>query len=150
MYGNNICTNKFKRIYLPLLRDSDTTATITGRYYFSEQPEIEQRFITGLQVNFGGEDITQTAGFLLGTSAINIPPTGAAQDIYVTIYDNEDIEKITQFPVVPLANIDTSKKLGKIIPVYGKINLKKSYVNVVGVLPAGPTIKGLSFTFYYI
>lgn len=149
MLGNNICSNKFKRIYLPLLRDSDTSANITGRYYFSEQPEIEKHFITGLQVNFGGEDITQTAGFLLGKSAINLPPVGTVQNIYVTIYDNNDIEKITQFPVVPLANI-ASFKLGKIIPVYGKINLKKSYVNIVGVIPAGATISGLSFTFYYI
>ena len=153
MLGNNICTNKFKRIYIPLVRDNDPTGNIYGRYYLPENPELEDKIITGVQVNFGGDTISlNNANYILGNTTVNLGSFSGAVDLFfLTLYDNTKNEKIKNMPVRSLANLPTSNKDGKIFPLYGKINIPNSYLETFAFAASVPgNIFGFSITFYYL
>ena len=153
MFGNNICTNKFKRIYIPLVRDNDPTGNIFGRYYLPENPELENKIITGLQVNFGGDTISiNNANYLLGNATVNLGSfSGFVNSFFLTLYDSNKNEKIKNMPVISLANLPTSNLDGKFFPVFGKINIPNSYLETFLFAASVPgSIVGFSLTFYYL
>jgi hypothetical protein len=150
MLGNNAKSAKFRRIFVPFARDNNLNSIITGRYFFPENPELERKNITGIQIHFGDEDISiNNSTILQGVPTANLGSwSGAANLSFLTLYTDEGDEKLSNFPAYGLYNQGTGFQRINIIP--GKINIPKSYIYFVGTAAAITTsIVGFSITFFY-
>ena len=150
MLGNNPKSLKFKRIFVPFQRDNDLNSPITGRYYFPENPELEKKNITGIQVHFGDDDISiNNSTILQGVFTSNLGSwSGASNQSFLTLYTDEGDEKLSNFPIYGLYNQGAGFQRISIIP--GKINVPKSYIYFAGFASAiTTTIVGFSITFFY-
>jgi hypothetical protein len=151
MLGNNKQSVKIKRIFVPLTREGQTN-TLTGRYYFPENPELEKKIIVGIECHLAnpGADISinnfpKTSTTTPFEENVN---SGQADMLYLTLFDENNNEKISNFPIVPLWNY--ANKIKRIHPITGKISTRKSFIEYMSVRPGNPQITlGLSITFYY-
>lgn len=151
MLGNNSKAVKFKRIFVPFQRDNDLGSPITGRYYFPENPDLEKKNIVGIQIHFGGQDISiQNRTILGGVPSFNIGSwSGFSQLCFLTLYSDTNEEKLLNFPVSGLYN--ASAKFSRILPINGKIKIAQSYISTPAVAAAVPTaIVGFSITFFHL
>ena len=150
MLGNNAKSAKFRRIFVPFARDNNLNSILTGRYFFPENPELETKNITGIQIHFGDEDISiNNSTILQGVPTSNLGSwSGASNLSFLTLYTDEGDEKLSNFPVYGLYNQGVGFQRINIIP--GKINIPKSYIYFVGTAAAITTaIVGFSITFFY-
>lgn len=151
MLGNNPKSTKFKRIFVPFQRDNDLNSVITGRYYFPENPELEKKTITGIQIHFGGDDISiDNATILQSVPAFNIGSwSGISLASFLTLYAEDGSEKLSNFPVYGLYN-QIPTRFQRIAFIPGKINIPKSYIFFPGQAAAITTaVVGYSITFFY-
>jgi hypothetical protein len=150
--GNNRNSLKFKRLQIPLVRDSDITSTITGRYYLPEQPDLEKYTIVSIQANFGGNDlpILDNNSFL-GAQVFNIGLwTGFSQSSFLTLYNQNMEEIIYNFPIIQLFNSRAGRDPVKIIPFNTKVNIKKSYIFLPAAAAPPPNlVLSFNLTFFY-
>jgi hypothetical protein len=150
MLGNNAKSAKFRRIFVPFARDSNLNSIISGRYFFPENPELERKNITGIQIHFGDEDISlNNSTILQGVPTANLGSwSGASNLSFLTLYTKEGEEKLSNFPVYGLYNQGATFQRINIIP--GEINIPKSYIYFVGTAAAITTaVVGFSITFFY-
>jgi hypothetical protein len=154
MLGNNARSTKFKRIYVPLIIENQIGGTFGGRYYLPENPELEKKTITGIQVHLGdslgdGDISVPNATILLATQAENVPAANPVVPIsYLTIYDADGSEKLLNFPINGLFNQDPARRFQRIPFIHGKINIPKSYIFIVQTTQV-PKVLGYSITFFY-
>jgi hypothetical protein len=119
MLGNNAKSSKFKRVYVPLTRDNTLTSPFGGRYYFPEDPELERKTITGIQIHLGGAgvgDISQdNSKILLGTISENIIEVNPLNKVsFLTLYADDGSEKLSNFPIYGLFNQNIGRQIQRI------------------------------------
>jgi hypothetical protein len=151
MLGNNTRAVKSKRIFVPFQRDNDLNSPITGRYYFPDTPDLEKKDIVGIQIHFGGEDISiQNRRILQGVPTANIGLWSTfSQGSFLTLYADTNEEKLLNFPVYGLYNAST--KFSRILPINGKVKIAQSYIFTPGVAaPVTTAIIGFSITFFHL
>ncbi len=149
MYGNNIKSTKIKRVLVPL---DDTT--ISGRWFFPEDPELDRKKIVGLSVSFSGAsgDITANPPLYSGAQQLSILNKNQAliKDSFLTIYSQDNTELVANFPLNPLFNDDGNKK-NRIVPIVGRIKTKASYIFVQGgKTPPANRVVAIWLNFYYL
>lgn len=149
MYGNNIRSTKIKRILVTL---DDTS--ISGRWFFPEDPELDRKKIVGLSVSFSGAtgDITANPPSFSGAKQVTILSKSAAisKSAFLTIYSNDNTELVSNFPINPLFNDDGNKK-NRIVPIVGRIKTKASYIFIQGgKIPPTNRVVAIWLNFYYL
>jgi hypothetical protein len=149
MYGNNIKSTKIKRVLVPL---DDTS--ISGRWFFPEDPELDRKKIVGLSVSFSGStgDITGNPPLFSGAQQIAILNKNQAlsKSAFVTIYSYDNTELVANFPLNPLFN-DNGNKKNRIVPIVGRIKTKKSYIFIQGSkIPPANRVVAIWLNFYYL
>jgi len=152
MLGNNPRSTKFKRIFVPFQRDNDLNSVITGRYYLPENPELEKKTITAIQIHFGGDDISiDNSTILQAVPAFNIGSwSGISLTSFLTLYEQDGSEKLSNFPVYGLFNQVIGRPIQRIPFIHGKINIPKSYIFFPAQAAAITTaVVGFSITFFY-
>ena len=149
--GNNVQSQKFRTIVIPLVRDNDLSGVITGRYNFPENPELEKKNIVGIAVAFGGDNIPiQSPDNFQGSSILNIGTwTGFANSSFITLYNQRNEEVVYNMPLVQLWNqYGTREK--KILPFATKLNIRKSFVYLPASAPAVPGfVLAVNLIFFY-
>jgi len=149
MYGNNLQCAKIKNVLVPL-----TDTSISGRWYLPETPELEKHKIVGISVSFSGAtgDITQNPPIYYGPdqAAILNKNQILSRSSFLTLFCSDGTEMLSNFPINPLYNLPTTNK-PKIYPIYGKINVRKSYVFIEGSkIPPANRVVTIWFNFYYL
>lgn len=151
MLGNNKKSVKFRRIFVPFQRDNDLSSPISGRYYFPDNPDLEKKNIVGIQIHFGGQDISiQNRTILGGVPSVNIGNwSGFSQSCFLTLYSDTNEEKLLNFPVASLYNADTN--FSRIMPINGKVKIAQSYISTPLVASGITTaVIGFSVTFFHL
>jgi hypothetical protein len=151
MLGNNKKAVKFKRIFVPFQRDNDLNSPITGRYYLPDTPDLEKKDIVGIQIHFGGDDISIPNRTILGgVPSGNIGTwSGFVQASFFTLYADTNEEKLLNFPVYGLYN--ASPRFSRIIPINGKVKIAQSYISTPAVAaPVTTAVLGFSITFFHL
>jgi hypothetical protein len=149
MYGNNIQSTKIKRVLVPL---DDTS--ISGRWFFPEDPELDRKKIVGLSVSFSGStgDITANPPLFSGAQQIAILNKNQAlsKAAFLTIYSYDNTELVANFPLNPLFN-DNGNKKNRIVPIVGRIKTKQSYIFIQGSkIPPANRVVAIWLNFYYL
>ena len=151
MLGNNTKAVKFKRIFVPFTRDNNLNSPITGRYYLPDNPDLEKKNIVGIQIHFGGEDISiQNRTILGGVPSVNLGTwSGFVLGSFFTLYSDTNEEKLLNFPVYGLYN--ASPKFSRILPINGKVKIAQSYISTPAVAaPVTTAVVGFSITFFHL
>jgi hypothetical protein len=144
MYGNNIASNKFRRL-LVQLKDQNGARFPGMKYFLPDDPEIDRYFITGIEVHLGS-DIVNDGDLNVINDPRPITPADAAQ-MYLTIYSPDNSEKNYNIPLLsifPGINYTATGIRKTVKPYYGKIKTKSSYITI----PANAL--GISEDFVYL
>jgi hypothetical protein len=148
--GNNIASGKFYRAIVPLISETNNSFDIQGKYFFPELKNLEGKKINAIQVHFGGRDITLKSNIKFQDKTLWFvdPVTFTGLDTFLTLYDIEGNELISNMPTSLLFNQGTG--FAKIIPFNAVLNIKKSYVLVPQLyVSTPPIIPALTLTFFH-
>jgi hypothetical protein len=148
--GNNILSNKIRRINIPLVRGTDTDP-VTGRYFLPEDPELEKHTIIGIQAHSASDDISNFdfSQSYIGRPFVNLGTVQPVfQNAYLTAYNKKGEEQLFNFPVNCLYN-GISRGKTKIFPFEFKINTRKSFIYIPALSNIGaPFIANITLTFF--
>ena len=150
--GNNIKSKKFYRCVVPLVSETNNSFDIQGKYYFPELKNLENKKINGIQVHFGGRDITLKSNVKFQNKDLWFvdPLIFTGLDTFLTFYDVEGNELISNMPTSILFNQGIATNFAKIIPFNAYLNIKKSYVLVPQLYTSTPPIiPALTLTFFH-
>jgi len=147
-YGNNIQALKIERITLPIFNDQTGFATAGEKYYFPENPQIDNFNVVGVEVHAGDgagrADLTGLAANKLITTATEL------RNIYITFSDSEKNEIWESVPAISIFGrfIFGATPKQKIFPFFGKIKTRNCYAYIPA--NSGITYKdiNLTLTFY--
>jgi hypothetical protein len=147
--GNNFLVNKFKRVNVPLISETNPTNVVQGRYFFPEDRQLNKAQIKGVQLHYGQIDISLKAnvnipgGYLLWF--VN-PSIFNGLNGFITMYDQDGNSLFDQTPAAQWYN----GGFGKIIPINAKIDFVKSYIYVPEPYASTPPIvPAFTMTFFY-
>jgi hypothetical protein len=148
--GNNLRALKIERIIFPIFNNDTGFATAGEKYFFPENPQIDNKQIVGIEVHCGNG---AGRGDLQGFAANKLLTTAAELgNIYLTFVDNDKNEIFENVPAISIFGrliLGASPKQ-KIYPFFGKIKTR----NCFAYIPAntGLTFKDihLTLTFYMI
>jgi len=149
MLGNNITTNKVKRILIPI------TGSASGRYFLPEDPEIERFTIVGISAslsagNFG--DVSRITPYTDQNNVVRIVRDNAtlAERSFLTLYSNDNTILLDNFPMLALYNRSSATN-NRIYPITGKISTRKSFISIPGrIATAAGTAETFYLNFFYI
>jgi hypothetical protein len=149
MLGNNQKSAKVKSIQVVL---EDTS--ISGKWFLPENPELEKKTIVGLSASFGGAtgDITSNVSYYSQGQQLVILNKNQAisKSSFLTLYSADNSEMLSNFPINPLFNDDGNKK-NRIVPITGKINVRKSYIFIEGAkIPPANRVVAIWLNFFYL
>jgi hypothetical protein len=152
--GNNIASSKFYRAIVPLVSETNNSFDIQGKYFFPELKNLEGKKINGIQVHFGGQDITLKANVKFQNKDLWFvdPIIFTGLNTFLTLYDIEGNELIGNMPTAVLfnQNLGGGADFNKIIPFNAVLNIRKSYVLVPEVYNSTPPIiPALTLTFFH-
>ncbi len=152
--GNNIASKKFYRAIVPLVSETNNSFDIQGKYFFPDLKNLEGKKINGIQVHFGGRDITLKSNVKFQNKDLWFvdPLTFTGLNTFLTLYDIEGNELIGNMPTAVLfnQNYGVGANFNKIIPFNAVLNLRKSYVLVPEVYNSTPPIiPALTLTFFH-
>jgi hypothetical protein len=148
MFGNNIPSNKFRRLIVQL-SDQNGSRFPGMKYFLPDDPEIDRYFITGIELHLGS-DIVNDGDLNITQNPRPILEPDAAQ-MYLTIYAPDNSEKNYNIPLLSLYQRINYPFFGirkTVKPYYGKIKTKSSYITI----PANAIAISEDFvylTFYY-
>jgi hypothetical protein len=148
--GNNIASGKFYRAIVPLVSETSNSFDIQGKYFFPELKNLQGKKIKGIQVHYGGIDITLKSNIKYTDKVLWFinPATFTGLETFITLYDVEGNELISNMPSALLFNQGTG--FAKIIPFNAELNIKKSYILVPQVyVSTPPIIPALTLTFFH-
>jgi hypothetical protein len=148
--GNNIASGKFYRAIVPLLSETNNSFDIQGKYFFPEIKNLQGKKINGIQVHYGGIDITLKSNIKYTNKVLWFinPATFTGLETFITLYDVEGNELISNMPSALLYN--QGARFAKIIPFNAELNIKKSYILVPQVyVSTPPIIPALTLTFFH-
>lgn len=149
-YGNNIPSNKIKRIMIPLFTQENAFAVPGLKYFFPENPEIDKYNIVGIEAHL----VSQPALALgdIEDSINNIVPHAFARQIYLCLYDQNNEEVFYNFPLRSLFTYGTitTVKTKRIKPITTKLKTRScyAYIPANGAAQAIPNFY-ISLSFYY-
>jgi len=156
MVGNNLESQRFFRIRIPLYTDQGTTPNGT-RFYFPDNPEIDKKIIKGIEAHYAPDTVTGDPGDLRDSRNYSgqISKTllaSLAKYVFVTIIANDLSEKNYLIPLRSLfnLNINGSLQTKKVNPYIGRVKTRSCYLIVPANAPI--TIQGnydIDLTFYY-
>ena len=116
-YQNNIESTFIKKIRVPLF--DEVGKTIPGRrYYFPENPTIDNNLVVGIEAHLNGVDIQQSDAMTVGKG----------KELYVSFYNEEKQEVFYNVPLTSLFGNALTLTKNRIKPYFGKIKSKMSYV----------------------
>jgi hypothetical protein len=148
--GNNLRALKIERIIFPIFNDQTGFATPGEKYFFPENPQIDNKKIVGIEVHSGNG---AGQGDLQGLAANKLLTTAnELRHIYLTFVDKDKNEIFENVPATSIFGkftfVGTPKR--KIFPFCGKIKTRNCYA----IIPAntGLTFKdiNITLTFYMI
>jgi hypothetical protein len=149
MLGNNQRSAKVKSIQIPL---EDTS--ISGKWFLPENPELEKKTIVGISASFSGSsgDIAQNLPFYSGAEQQIVlnKNQSLSKSSFLTLYAADGSEMVSNFPLNPLFN-DNGNKKNRIVPVTGKIKVRKSYIFIEGnKIPPANRVVVIWLNFFYL
>ena len=150
--GNNILSKKSYRVTVPLINEINPSAVIQGKYFFPENKTLTNVQINGVQLHFGGFDITAKGNqSFANVTLLNAGPLGLNVNAFITMYDHEGIEIFYNTPVYHWYNAKAGAgSFSKIIPLNCKLNLRKSYILVPQPYTTiFPFVPAYTMTFFY-
>jgi hypothetical protein len=116
-YGNNIESTVIKKIRVPLF--DAVGKTLPGvRYYFPENPTIDNSLIVGIEAHLNGVDIQQSDAMTIGK----------AQELYVSFYSQDKEEIFYNVPLVSLFGDVLTFKKNRIKPYLNRLKSRMCYV----------------------
>ena len=151
-YGNNYPTNKIKRIEIPLFTQENAQLQTGVKYFFPENPTIDQNEILGIEANirflaFINPDIADQTKVQLDQTT--------AEYLYLVFYNSNNEEIYYNLPVRSLFTVNqpleiTPKLQKRIKPFQSRIKTRSCYAYVPANVPA-PAFNNvfLSLTFFY-
>lgn len=156
MYGNNLNSERFYRMRVPLYTtDGDTPTGI--RFYFPDNPEIDKQNIKGIEAHIAPNLTIPLPGDLRDArsySGLNSKSLLAdlAKYVFVTVSGSDLSEKNFMFPLNSLINLVAlnGKYSKRVKPIIGKIKTRNCYLIIPANTPI--TIQGnydVNLTFYY-
>jgi hypothetical protein len=151
-YGNNYPTDKIRRIEIPLFTQQNEQLQRGLKYFFPENPTIDQSEILGIEANlrmlaFINSDISDQTKVQVDQSTANF--------LYLVLYNQNNEEIYYNLPVRSLFTINepfeiTPKIQKRIKPFQSRIKTRMCYAYVPANVPA-PVFSNvtLSLTFFY-
>lgn len=150
--GNNIECDGFIRVNVPLISMINPTNVIQGKYNFPENRTLTNKKIVGIQLHYGNEDITLKAYQQIpggGKMWFVNPTTFGGLEGFITLFDENGVEIMKDFPCVQFFNQPTNNKT-KIIPVNCKLQFVKCYILIPSQYTSTPGIvPTYTITFFY-
>lgn len=150
MYGNNVESTKMYRVTVPLFNEQGTVED-GMRYFLPQIPEIDGKYITGIEAHIRGSIGDLNAPILAYGKSGLLPSSTTGRFVFLYIKDNEKKEKNGYIPLISLFNSTATGQPKRIKPYYGKISTRDSFLtipaNSVGI-KLTPIF--VSLTFYYI
>jgi hypothetical protein len=148
--GNNLRALKIERIIFPIFNDVTGFATAGEKYFFPENPQIDNKQIVGIEVHSGSG---AGRGDLQGLAANKLLTTAnELRHIYLTFVDKDKNEIFENVPAISIFGrfIFGATPKQKIFPFFNKIKTRNCYA----LIPAntGLTFKDIhiTLTFYMI
>jgi hypothetical protein len=127
-YGNNIECDYIKKIRVPIFDQQGNTDNGT-RYYFPENPQIDNNLVVGIEAHIQPFDISTVVG---GKSIIAV----YAKEMYFSFYNDKKEEIFYNVPYFSLFGNPVVPYKRRIKPYSNRLNCKMCYVYV----PANSTI----------
>jgi len=124
-YGNNIECDYIKRIRVPIF-DQQGQSDNGTRYYFPENPQIDNNLVVGIEAHIAGYDLTQSQTIL----------NSYAKQLFFSFYDKDKQEIFYNVPYFSLFGRPNTPYKRRIKPYFNKIKCKMCYIFV----PANSTI----------
>lgn len=161
MYGNNIEATGFQRVNVLLKDNTDPAATVVvpgKRYYFPENPFLENKKIVGIEAHGRRNVPASLSGDLndlSGTEGASNTLTSQARFFYVTLYDKKGFIKFENVPLTSLIQAPDPAGLivalhKRIKPYSGMIDFSRSYIYIPANLLVSVGISYVPITFYYV
>jgi hypothetical protein len=152
MYGNNLEATYIRHIRIPLFDQQKQTGNGV-RYFFPENPSIDNKTIVGLEAHLLGSVLPPASAgdFRVDQFGLNnVIPVTLARYIYLGFYSDSDEEIFYNVPLVSLFGKPSLVRPKDRIHAYlGKIKCRKCYAYVPANSPI--TLNGQFFidlTFY--
>jgi len=124
-YGNNIECDYIKKIRVPIFDQQGQTDNGT-RYYFPENPQIDNNIVVGIEAHIQQGDLSSTDTATLGL----------ASQLFFSFYNKEKEEIFYNVPYFSLFGNPVVPYKRRIKPYFNRINCKMSYIFV----PANSTV----------
>jgi len=148
--GNNVKALKIERIIFPIFSNDTGLATPGEKYFFPENPQIDNKQIVGIELHSGeGAGRGDLRSFANGKLLTTV---NELRHIYLNFVDSDKNEIFENVPAVSIFGRFTfvGSPKQKIFPFYGKIKTRNCYA----IIPAntGLTFKdiNITLTFYMI
>ena len=150
-YGNNVPSNKIKRILIPLFTQENPLVVPGLKYFFPENPEIDRYNIVGIEAHLQTSSGIATGD--IGKSDQLVITQAFARQIYLTLYDQNNAEVFFNLPLRSLFTFTptiSTRLTKRIKPITTKLKTRSCFAYVpanavIGVLE----YQYISLTFYY-
>jgi hypothetical protein len=126
-YGNNIECDYIKKIRIPIFDQQGNTDNGT-RYYFPENPQIDNNIVVGIEAHIQGYDLT-------GSNFDNVT-IGLGKELYFSFYNKNKEEIFYNVPYYSLFNFSAAPFKKRIKAFNNNINCKMCYIYA----PANSTV----------
>lgn len=152
--GNNKASKKILRFNVPIVDQSNINGQTFGRYYFTDNPNVNTGIIVGMQAHASNlianplADISASQAAFINSKPIGNAPVNFMRSCLLTLINTSKKEVLSNFPLNQLFNRG-SHGLTKIYPFFLKADLSKSYILFVGSIPPGLSyVPAINISFY--
>jgi hypothetical protein len=151
-YGNNVPSNKIKRIIIPLFTQENPQPSPGLKYFFPENPEIDRYNIVGIEAHLRTSVILGTGDISDGIN--NIANQYDGREIYLCLYNENNEEIFYNLPLRSLFTITpfnlTAKLSKRIKPIFCKLKTRSCFAYIpANTTQFFPNNLFITLTFFY-
>jgi len=151
-YGNNYSSNKFRRIIIPLFTQENPLAVPGVKYFFPENPTIDQYNIVGMEAHIVRQPTLAEGDIKDGI--IDIVTQASARNIYLNLYNDKNEETYFNLPLRSLftyAPFATGFRITKRIkPITTRLKTRSCFAYIpANIVGSALENQYISLTIYY-